>query len=340
MKSLTAQSRKELQAVHRRLNDRRYADRIKAVLLIDDGYCYEKVARILLLDDATIRRYVKIFIQQGLDTLIENRHRGGVTRLDKSQEEELKEYLSQNLYQNSAAIIEYVEGKYGVSFTVAGITILLKRLGFVYKKPVRIPGKADSSRQEAFIEEYLAFKETMGGRDKIYFIDSVHPQHNSMPAYGWILKGEKKKLKSNTGRRRININGALDPDSLEVIVREDKTIDSASTINLLKMLESYNPDSNKIVVFVDNARYYRSSEVSDFIQSSDKLEMIFLPPYAPNLNLIERLWGFFKKKVLYNTYFETFEQFRTACIGFFEKIPKYHSELSDIITEEFQLIEI
>ncbi len=68
----------------------------------------------------------------------------------------------------------------------------LKRLGFVYKKTTKIPGKPDRKKQEEFIEKYRRLKEEKSAGDKILFMDGVHPQHNSMPAYCWIEKGKKK----------------------------------------------------------------------------------------------------------------------------------------------------
>ncbi|WP_198244584.1 transposase [methane-oxidizing endosymbiont of Gigantopelta aegis] len=56
--------------------------------------------------------------------------------------------------------------------------------------------------------------------------------------------------------------------------------------------------------------------VSQYLETS-RIELVFLPPYAPNLNLIERYWRYFKKEVLYKQYYETFKQFKTACENFF-----------------------
>lgn len=65
---------------------------------------------------------------------------------------------------------------------------------------------------------------------------------------------------------------------------------------------------------------------------------MFLPPYAPNLNLIERFWKFFKKKILYNRYFETFDEFKVACEDFFANPASYRSELRSLLTEKFEII--
>lgn len=70
------------------------------------------------------------------------------------------------------------------------------------------------------------------------------------------------------------------------------------------------------------------------------IELIFLPPYSPNLNLIERLWKFFRKKVLYNRYYEKFNDFKIACEDFFKNIRKYKNELQSLLTENFQILDV
>lgn len=128
-------------------------------------------------------------------------------------------------------------------------------------------------------------------------MDAIHPQHNPVLGYGWIKLGEDHQVKSNTGRRRVNINGAIDLEHLEPVTRFDETIDATSTIALFQQLEQVYAVATWIDVICDNARYCRSKAVQDYIKDS-RIKLVFLPPYAPNLNLIERLSKFLEKKVL------------------------------------------
>ena len=141
--------------------------------------------------------------------------------------------------------------------------------------------------------EYEKLKQTKGDEDPVYFMDAVHPQHNPVTAYGWIKRGEEQEVRSNTGRKRLNINGAINLEQLEPVVRYDDTINADSAIALLQQLEDLHLEATWIYVICDNARYYRSKAVTAYIKTS-RIKLIFLPPYAPNLNLIERLWKFFK----------------------------------------------
>ncbi len=168
-------------------------------------------------------------------------------------------------------------------------------------------------------------------------MDAAHPQHNPVLACGWIKRGEDREVRSNTGRRRVNINGAIDLERLEPVVRFDDTINADSTIALFEQLEQANLVATWIYVICDNARYYRSKAVKEYLKTS-RIKLVFLPAYAPNLNLIERLWKFFKKKVLYNRYYESFREFRKACEEFFLNPRKYHRELRSLLTENFEIV--
>jgi transposase len=150
----------------------------------------------------------------------------------------------------------------------------------------------------------------------------VHPQHNPVLACGWIKRREEQQIPANTGRQRLNINGAKDLERLEPVVRFDESINAESTIALFEQLEALNIVATWIYVLCDNARYYRSKAVQGYLKSS-RIKLVSPPPCAPNLNLIERLWKLFKKKILYNRYYETVDKFRAACEELISNPRKY-----------------
>lgn len=323
---------------HRKTKNKRYAYRINAIILLGTGWTQQQVSDALLVDIETLRNWVKQYKLGGVKSLLLNQYKGGQARLSSNQLTELQSHLDENLYMQVSEIIFHVKKVYDVSYSVSGMTDLLHRLGFVYKKPQVVPCKANADAQVDFVEKYTTLKKDKGSNDPIYFMDGVHPQHNSVPAYGWIKRGHKKELKTNTGRKRVNINGALNLDGLDVVMRTDDSINAQSTIALLNQIESKHDEKTEVIYIIcDNARYYRSKLVKEYLEKS-RIELVFLPPYSPNLNLIERLWKFFKKKVLYNTYIETFTEFKIRCDDFFGSLSKYKSELKTLITEKFQII--
>jgi transposase len=173
--------------------------------------------------------------------------------------------------------------------------------------------------------------------DKIYFIDGCHPRHNSITAYGWIKKGTEKQLKANTGRKHLNINGAYNAEENKIIVREDTCINADSTLSLIQQIMLLQI-SGMIYLIADNAKYYRSKKVREFLEKNQRVKIIFLPPYSPNLNLIERLWLLFKKKRLWNRYYEHYAEFKQECMSFFENIHLYETEMKTLMRDRFQLL--
>jgi hypothetical protein len=173
----------------------------------------------------------------------------------------LDQHLGEHVYLAVAVIVEYARHRFGISYTVNGMTSLLHRMDYTYKKPKAVPGRADAAAQRQFVQQYKTLKNSKKPDDPIYFMDGVHPQHNSVAAYGWIKKGHTETIKSNTGHARLNLNGAVNPQNCEVVVRTDQTINAQSTIELFKMLGKKHPNVEKIYVIADNACYYRNSQV-------------------------------------------------------------------------------
>ena len=127
----------------------------------------------------------------------------------------------------------WVKERWGVCYTASGMAAVLRRRGYVYKKPKLVPGKADATAQEAFVEKYEKLKQDKAEDDPIYFMDATHPPHNPVLGQGWIKRGTRRLIKSNTGRRRLNINGAIDVQRLSAEIRFDETINAASTLSLI-----------------------------------------------------------------------------------------------------------
>ena len=125
-------------------------------------------------------------------------------------------------------------------------------------------------------------------------------------------------------------------ETKQVIAREDESINAQSTVKLLSQLLAMQP-KGKLYVILDNARYYHSEIVQEFIGNNRRIEFVFLPPYSPNLNLIERIWKFVKKKVSYNKYYEKYSVFRNKFMHCLNNLDRYEEELETLMTEKFQL---
>jgi len=324
--------------MHKAEKRKQPCDKIKAILLLNQGYSYQQVADILLLDMTTIWRWHQIFKDSGINSLLQDNYIGGTCKLTEEQLKSFVQHLENNVYLTAKEVCAFVEKSFGIVYTPKGMTSLLHSLNFTYKKPKHIPGKADSKAQQEFLDRYEHLKNTMSAEDKIYFVDGVHPLHNSQPAYGWIKKGREMVIQANTGRRRVNLNGAYCIEDHSAVIHEADMINAQSTIALFKEVMRKQP-LGFIYIVLDNARYYRSEMVTEFVSRNPRIRLMFLPPYSPNLNVIERLWRFFKKNVTYNTYYEDFAVFRKYCLNFFKNLKKYRPQLETLMTDNFELIQ-
>lgn len=326
-----------LQEAHHAARDKRKADRIKTVLLLNQGYKYSEIARILLLNDSTAREYFKEYQDLGLDGLVEDNYSGSESFLTVLEQQQLTLYLKAHTLKTVKEVVFYVETAYGKQYSIEGMTHLLHKLGFVYKKTKIIPGKLDPLKQEEFKKQYQVLKETKNPEDRIYFVDASHPHHNNQSSYGWIYKGSERWIKTNAGRKRVNINGALSLEDLTVITRLEETINADAMVLLIKNIETHQP-KGEIYLILDNARYNHAIKVKEYVECSGRIHLVFLPSYSPNLNIIERLWLFLHQKILNDHYYETFPQFKEEVLNFFRNINIYKEELRSRLTDSFQVI--
>ncbi len=316
MNFLTNEERIQLKAQHKKERDKRVCDRIKAVLLYDKGWSIPAIAEALLLSDDAIRNHVSEYKES---QKLAPESGGSTEKLSAEQSVQLEEHIGCYIYLYVKDIIAHVQSTYGVKYSVAGMRNWLQRHGFSYKKPSIVPGKANAEQQKAWVLEYEKLKQNLPDDEAICFMDGVHPTHNVQPAYGWIKKGERKEICANSGRSRLNLAGVIDVLAHKVLIQEDKMLNAASTISFFKKIEDAYPTKTKIHLFCDNARYYRNKAVTEYLMGS-KIQLHFLPPYSPNLNPIERLWKWMKERILYNTCYEFFEDFKSAIFGFFSML--------------------
>jgi len=337
---LTPRQIDALKVLHKAQRDRRFAYRINAIILLGSGWTTLQVAEALLVDEKTIRLWLEKYQHGGTDELLTLNYEGTEAKLTETQQQELSKHLDEHTYLASKDIRHYVKKKYKIEYSATGMKDLLHRLGFVYKKPKHVPGKLDPAKQKEFVKEYEKLLKTKGKNDPVYFGDASHPQFNSMPAYGWIRRGKEKYLKSNGGRKRVNIHGAVNIKTKDIVTDFPKSVNKESTDRLCRRIEKRHPKAKKIHLFIDNASYYTAKWLKEQLKlRKSKIVLHFLPTHSPNLNIIERLWKFLKKKILYNTYYEKYEDFLSACKGFFRCRTKYKAELRSLLSENFQLFE-
>lgn len=135
-------------------------------------------------------------------------------------------------------------------------------------------------------------------KEVLLYLDPMHKIHNNENDYAWQPIGSEgtKKVQANTGRRRLNIIGAINPVNFEPTIMLTEENCCADVIEaFLEEIKKQYSSATTICIILDNARYQRSYIVQQKAKALD-ISLLYLPPYSPNLNLIERLWRYLRRK--------------------------------------------
>jgi transposase len=340
--TLLPDERKDLIRLGKQIKDVKGAIRVRVILALDAGYTIKEVADILLLDEDTVSNWKKKYQKrQFFSDWLKEYYAGYNGKLTEEQIKEIEGFVKKHTVTDSREVVKFIKERFDKAYTITGVTKLLHRLGFVYKQVVLIPGKLNEEKQAVWLQEYKSLAKDKKESEVILFGDGVHPTHNIHKTKAWIKKGEEKQIKTNTGRGRLNINGALDMKTMTVTTHFSKTINAEETMKLFDKIQLVYKDKTTIYLIVDNARYYKNKDVTAYLkQKGCRLKLIFLPPYSPNLNFIERLWKFMKKYIIGVKYREKFKEFEYDIHHFFDNFDQYGTRLRQFIGTDLHLVKL
>jgi transposase len=334
---LTSIARAELLHQHRRERDGRVKDRIKVVLLRDDGWSYASIAEALFLSEEGVRQQLKDYVDS-FGQKLKPENGGSDSFLSFSQTQELSSYLQAHLYVKVSDICGYVQKTYGIRYSVRGMTDWLKRHDFTFHQPCGVPAKANAEKQEKFVDEYETLKHRLPEDDHIVFMDGVHPTHAVRFTRGWIKKGQRKEIPTNGSHKRLNIVGALNLADMTLHTQEYDTINGANIVAFLTYLLAVMP-LGIIHVILDQARYHTCKEVKEWLVKNPRIRLHYLPPYSPNLNSIEPCWKIMHEHTTNNIYHPSFKDFTEKIRNFFNHtFPKKALGWTDRLTDNFRII--
>ena len=171
---------------------------------------------------------------------------------------------------------------------------------------------------------------------KVFFCDGVHLIYGYEGGKYWCKK--RVCVKSAYGRKRVNCLGFLDAVSKKVeTVMNDSYLNSDSVCEGLIKLRQLNTDE-LLYVILDNAAYQHCKKVKDCAQELN-INLIYLPPYSPNLNLIERLWKFLRSKILANKFYDSFKTFFDNIHDFLASVHvNFANALKSLLSFNFQCL--
>ena len=310
--------------------------RCEIVYLKSQGFMHKDIETIVGVSHGTVTNTLKIYKDGGFEALSTLNYKGQPSELHRYTKE-IKESLEKqpvSTYKEARARIKDLTK---IDRSLPQITHFLNQIGCKRRKVQQIPDKLDIKKQETFKHNTLEplIEQAHNRIIHLVFLDAAH--FVLRPFLGFLLSFTPLFVKASAGRKRYNVLGALDAITKELTIFTNFAyINSLSICTLLDQLKAHYADGLPIHVILDNARYQKNA----FVQAhADQLGMtlVYLPAYSPNLNLIERLWKFVKKKVLYSVYYADFSAFTAAidqCLA--DTQTRYQEELSTLLTLNFQ----
>lgn len=298
----------------------------------------EMIGHLTGLHRHSVKHWMDVYHAGGFEALCQFNYGTNTSDLEHHSESIL-ESLTERPPMTSNEAKARIEELTGISRSPSQVRAFMKRHGLRYLQTGHIPAKADTVKQQQWVAEKLepAIKEAQNGECHLLFMDAAHFILQPFICALWCVA--RLFIKASAGRNRINVLGVVNAITKEVLTLSNTTYITAETIIVfLKQLKEYYGDL-PLKIVLDNARYQHCKLVEKAAKDLN-ITLLFLPSYSPNLNIIERLWKFTKKKILYAKYYETPAKFHEAITGFFQTInPKYNVDLKNLLTLNFQYFE-
>jgi transposase len=308
---------------------------MEALWLKSQGLPHAEIRRLADISEPTLCSYLAQYEAGGLERLKQLNFYQPESEL-MAHTELLKTHFQEHPPATIKEAMANIETLTGLNRSETQVSQFLTSMGMKYRKVGMLPAKADPEKQAQFKQEQLepALEQAKTGQRKLFFVDAAH--FVLAPFLGFLWSFTRLFIQAPAGRQRFNVLGALDACTHELVtITNDTYINAESFCQLLWKVRHLYPDI-PITLVLDNARYQKCRLVWN-IAALLEIELLYLPPYSPNLNLIERLWKFVKKKCLYSKYYANFDLFKQAisdCLA--QTHDSYSAELDTLLTLNFQ----
>jgi transposase len=340
--SFTDEDRRSL--AHDRFHhpDPRVQRKMEVLWLKSHGLGHDDIATYADVSRRTVQRYLDEYRKGGLLGL-----RCGRWHQPRSALAEhlgsLEEFFAKNPARSAKQARAVIERQTGVRRGLSQVRHFLREgLGLRWRQTGAIPvppGKTiqeHAREQAAFLAEKMEprLEQARSGHRQVYFVDAAH--FVFAPFLGCLWCAARLFVRAASGRKRHNVLGAFDAVTHRLIrVTNQGYINAESVCALLRSVAGV-AVGLPITLVLDNARYQKCAVVQA-LAGSLGIELLYLPSYSPNLNLIERLWRFVRKQSLDSTYYEDFGQFAAAIDGCLDGLHTVHErEMRTLMTHKFQ----
>ena len=343
--TFTADDRKALAHDRYHHPDPRVQRKMEVLWLKSHGLTHDQIAAYADVSRRTVQRYLDQYHEGGLPRLRRCRWHHPYSALAKHQDS-LEEYFLKHPVRSAKQARAIIEQQTGVRRGLSQVRHFLKdRLGLRWRKTGAIPVppketvQEHAQKQAVFLQEQLEprLEEARRGRRQVYFVDAAH--FVFAPFLGFLWCAARLFVRAASGRKRYNVLGALDAVTHRLIRVTNYDYINAESVCALLRAVARSAVGLPITLVLDNARYQKCALVQA-VAASLGIELLYLPSYSPNLNLIERLWRFVRQESLDSVYYEDCGHFTAAIDRCLDGLPTvYKGEMETLLTHKFQMFE-
>jgi len=322
--------------------------RMMVVWTWSQDFSQRNCARVGGVSERTVRRYLDAFQEGGLERLRELRWKGPERRLQPhvaTLEAELKRHPLLRYRRGTVAEARArIETLTGVHVQPTQVRAFLHTLGLKWRRIAAIPVPPKQTVEEhvalqrQFLDEKLEplLAQARAGHVHVFFVDAAHFVLGMFLCCLW--SNCRLWVRASSGRQRFNVLGAWNAVTHQwVSVCNTTVVNQETFCDLLRKIAALGL-VRPITLVLDNARYQHCALCIEHAKQLG-IELLFLPSYSPNLNLIERIWKFVKKECLYGRHFPSFTDFRSRIEDCLTKLDSTHkSKLDSLMTLNFQTV--
>jgi len=297
-----------------------------------------QLAEIMGKSKKTIENWLSIYYAEGIEGLDNFKYKHKKSFLNFYQKNQVKIFVSFNNPETVKEVSDYIEKKFNVKYSDEGTRKLLISLGLKVMKTKTVPGNTPPiETQKQFIQEY---EEMRKEPDSVtLFGDGMHLIHQNLPGNCWADPLFPPIIETNSGRKRLNILGAYNPENGSFIhFTGEENCNAETVIEYLELISKSYAHIPRVNLVLDNARYFHARTVREWLEENNHIEIKFLPAYSPNLNLIERFWKYTKKKLVRNKYYKTYKEFRAKTFQFLNNVKEHFDNLKSLMVEKFEIV--
>lgn len=309
------------------------------------GLTHGDIATLAACSLRTVQRTLTAYLEGGLERIRQVACHEGPNALDE-QRGCLEEFFTQQPPRSVKHAQHTIHQVTGIRRGLTQVRRFLHRLGLKPRKVAAIPLPPKATLEEhvqtqkEFLDNQLEprLQEARAGRRQVLFVDAAHFVYAPFVGVLWCLT--RLCLRAASGRKRYNVLGALDSVTHQLIqVTNHSYINAESVCLLLRAVAAAAMPGIPILLVLDNARYQKCALVQELAKELG-IELLYLPSYSPNLNLIERVWKFVKAECLRSKYYASYQEFHTAIQQCVDDLPTKHKEATDtLLTHNFQTFE-